>query len=84
MQPEKSEKTTTKISSQRATPTPAEAPRDQEAIVEQMSFDGGDELIRVAWYEHSCPWITKYCDEEHTKVAMVPVSILSQYEVKIA
>ncbi len=28
-----------------------------------------DDIVRVHWYDHDCPWITKYCDEHHTRGA---------------
>ena len=37
------------------------------------------EPVLVMWYEHDCPWITKYCDEEHLRRATVPRDVLSQY-----
>lgn len=36
---------------------------------------------RVTWYEHDCEWITKYCDENHTVSALVPMSVLRQYVI---
>lgn len=35
-----------------------------------------DNLVMVTWYEHGCDWITKYCDENHTRSALVPRKIL--------
>lgn len=34
----------------------------------------------VHWYQHDCPWWTKYCDEEHRRTAVVPLEVLVQYE----
>lgn len=39
-----------------------------------------DEMVYVSWYEHSCDWLTKYCDEYHRVTARVPVSVLNQYK----
>lgn len=33
----------------------------------------------VTWYDHTCPWITKYCDEYHRVGASIPVAVLRQY-----
>lgn len=41
-----------------------------------------DQSIRVSWYDHDCDWITKYCDEYHTRSALVPLSVLEQYITK--
>lgn len=30
--------------------------------------------IRVWWYDCDCPWQTKYCDEHHSKSALVPAA----------
>lgn len=39
-----------------------------------------EETVYVQWYQHDCPWITKYCDEYHKVGAQVPVSILNDYK----
>ncbi len=38
-----------------------------------------EKLVQVAWYEHDCPWLSKYCDENHLVTAMVPESVLASY-----
>jgi hypothetical protein len=30
------------------------------------------EQVQVFWYDHSCDWLTKYCDENHRKSTFVP------------
>lgn len=38
--------------------------------------------ITVHYYEHSCEWLTKYCDEYHRRTAVVPASVLARYTRK--
>lgn len=38
-----------------------------------------EQTILVTWYDHNCDWITKHCDEYHTRSALVPVEVLAQY-----
>jgi transcriptional regulator with XRE-family HTH domain len=40
------------------------------------------EMIAVAWYEHTCEWVTKFCDEHHLRYAHVPADALKRYEPK--
>ena len=37
------------------------------------------ELVRVQWFEHDCDWISKYCDEFHTRSVMIPRPVLNNY-----
>lgn len=41
--------------------------------------DDKEEFVRVAWYDHDCDWLTKYCDENHRKFAWIPMSVVRQY-----
>lgn len=38
-----------------------------------------DSRVTVYYYDHNCNWITKYCEEYHTRSAYVPISVLNQY-----
>ena len=35
------------------------------------------EMVPVFYYEHDCDWVSKYCDENHRRSAMVPVASLA-------
>ena len=37
----------------------------------------GDDMVLVSYYEHSCEWVSKYCDENHKRSAWVPRAALS-------
>lgn len=39
------------------------------------------EVRRVSWYTCDCPWATKHCDEKHRASAVIPVSVLSRWQV---
>ena len=41
------------------------------------------ETVLVSWYEHDCDWITKYCDENHRKYAVVPRAILVELDPEV-
>lgn len=45
----------------------------------EESVDG----VTVSWYSCDCPWLTKYCDEEHRKYAVIPRTVLEQYAVEV-
>lgn len=40
-------------------------------------------MVTVYWYEHSCEWLSKYCDEHHKKSARVPQSFLTGLGVEL-
>lgn len=35
--------------------------------------------VTVRWYDCNCAWVTKFCDEEHTRFAIVPRDVLLRY-----
>ena len=37
---------------------------------------GDDDSVRVFWYDCDCEWITKYCEENHRRSALVPRGVL--------
>lgn len=50
-----------------------------EAIDSQIIpvYDGETQLVR--WHSCKCEWASKYCDENHTARALVPVMVLNIY-----
>jgi hypothetical protein len=38
-----------------------------------------EKTVTVRFYTCNCEWTSKYCDEYHTAVAHVPVSVLETY-----
>ena len=41
---------------------------------------GEHDYVYARWSECTCDWQTKYCEDEHTRGAMVPLSVLRNYE----
>jgi hypothetical protein len=38
-----------------------------------------DDEVTVYYYDHTCEWISKYCDEHHRRHAVIPVDVLAKY-----
>lgn len=38
-----------------------------------------ERMVTVRYYTCSCEWTSKYCDEEHTATARVPLWVLANY-----
>ena len=39
-------------------------------------FQIAEDMVRVFYYDHSCEWLSKYCDEHHKRSALVPRAAL--------
>lgn len=40
------------------------------------------DFVTVYYWDHECPWVSKYCEDECRRTAFVPTDILRKYEVK--
>lgn len=47
--------------------------------LEAMLPEDDERRIAVYYYEHSCEWVSKFCDEHHQRSALVPVSVLAAF-----
>jgi hypothetical protein len=42
-----------------------------------------DDPVSVYWYDHDCEWISKYCETEHTRSSLIPLSVLKKYATRM-
>lgn len=40
------------------------------------------ECVTIYYWDHQCPWVSKYCEENCMRKALLPTDILRKYEVK--
>jgi hypothetical protein len=46
-----------------------------------MAHDIEGPTVLVTYTDCECPWQTKYCEENHTKTALIPADVLECYRV---
>jgi len=40
------------------------------------------QIVVVTWFNCTCDWTTKFCEEFHSEWAVVPLWVLRDYQVK--
>lgn len=45
------------------------------------TFEPAPDVVRVSWYGCDCDRLTKYCDENHRRYALIPRDVLEEFDL---